>query len=150
MEIEDEDDDEEMEIEDEDDDEEEEEEEEEDEEEHEEDEEDEDEDVDEEDDEEVAKVFNIVSTCVTAIWVTVIAFRATRWVVEASVTSVVAEEPDIIWTVVASTPISSLNSDCRSDVMMVRRDTTVVSSVAYSVSVVTCLSVRVVLTLVME
>ena len=116
-----------------------EEEEEEDEEEHdeEEDEEDEDEDVDEEEDEEVAKVFNIVSTCVTAIWVTVIAFRATRWVVEASVTSVVAEEPDIICTVVASTPISSLNSDCRSVVMMVSRDTTVVSSVAYSVSVVT-------------
>ena len=116
-----------------------EEEEEEDEEEHdeEEDEEEEDEDVDEEEDEEVAKVFNIVSTCVTAIWVTVIAFRATRWVVEASLASVVAEEPDIICTVVASTPISSLNSDCRSVVMMVSRDTTVVSSVAYSVSVVT-------------
>merc|ERR1719239_1404250 len=134
--MEDEDDDEEMEMEDEDDDEEEEEE---DEEEH-----------DEEEDEEVAKVFNIVSTCVTAIWVTVIAFRATRWVVEASLASVVAEEPDIICTVVASTPISSLNSDCRSVVIIVSRDTTVVSSVAYSVSFVTCSSVRVVLTLVME
>ena len=52
-------------------------------------------------------------------------------------TSVVAEDPDIIWTVVASTPISSLNSDCRSASMMVSRDTTVVSVVAYSVSVVT-------------
>ena len=95
----------------------------------------------EEDDEEVvdeeAKVVNIVSTCVTAIWVTVIALRATRWLVEASVTSVVAEDPDIIWTVVASAPTSSLNSDCRSALMMVSRDTTVVSSVAYSVSDVT-------------
>ena len=32
----------------------------------------------EEEDDEVAKVVNIVSTCVTAIWVTVIAFKATR------------------------------------------------------------------------
>ena len=100
------------------------------------------EDVEEEEDDEevvdeVAKVVNIVSTCVTAIWVTVIALRATRWLVEASVTSVVAEDPDIIWTVVASSPISSLNSDCRSVSMMVSRDTTVVSSVAYSVSDVT-------------
>ena len=38
----------------------------------------EDEDEEEEEDEEVAKVVNIVSTCVTAIWVTVIAFKATR------------------------------------------------------------------------
>ena len=100
------------------------------------------EDVEEEEDDEevvdeVAKVVNIVSTCVTAIWVTVIALRATRWLVEASVTSVVAEDPDIIWIVVASAPISSLNSDCRSALMMVSRDTTVVSSVAYSVSDVT-------------
>ena len=108
----------------------------------EEDDEEEEEDVEEEEDDEevvdeVAKVVNIVSTCVTAIWVTVIALRATRWLVEASVTSVVAEDPDIIWTVVASAPISSLNSDCRSALMMVSRDTTVVSSVAYSVSDVT-------------
>ena len=61
-------------------------------------------------DEEVAKVVNIVSTCVTAIWVTVIAFRATRWVVEASVTSVVVEDPDIIWMVAASVPVWILNS----------------------------------------
>jgi hypothetical protein len=65
---------------------------------------------DEEEDVEVAKVVNIVSTCVTAIWLTVIAFKATRWVVEASLTSVVVDDPDIIWTVVASEPVCSLNS----------------------------------------
>ena len=38
----------------------------------------EDDEEEEEEEEEVAKVVNIVSTCVTAIWVTVIAFKATR------------------------------------------------------------------------
>ena len=65
------------------------------------------------------------------------ALSTTRWVVEASVTTVVVDDPDMICTVDASSPVSAENSDCRSVVMMVRRETTVVSVVDISVRLVT-------------
>ena len=52
-------------------------------------------------------------------------------------TSVVVEDPDMICTVDASSPVSAENSDCRSVVMMVRRETTVVSVVDISVRLIT-------------
>ena len=65
------------------------------------------------------------------------ALSTTRWVVEASVTSVVVDDPDMICTVDASSPVSAENSDCRSVVMMARRETTVVSVVDIEVKLVT-------------
>ena len=65
------------------------------------------------------------------------ALSTTRGVVEASVTSVVVEDPDMICTVDAFSPVRAENSDCRSVVMMVRRETTVVSVVDISVRLIT-------------
>ena len=65
------------------------------------------------------------------------ALSTTRWEVEASVTSVVVEDPDMICTVDASSPVSAENWDWRSVVMMVRRVTTVVSVVDIEVRLVT-------------